>query len=320
MKDKIIHYIRAGYAGLSLLSAEEQRVEADVKAAAHDLDCHLHAWSPVTGMADVATGTAADCSDPLEALERIEELPEKSLVLLRDFHLFLEDGNQVLIRKLKEVLAHCRAHGKTLALCGVRYNLPPELEREVTVIEFALPDKEALAKALDGICTSANIEMPDGESRDRILHAAGGLSTLEAENVFALSIVETGAVTPAVLNREKAAILKKNGLLEILPVRETLQDIGGLDVLKDWLLKRKEAFGAPAREYGLPAPKGLLILGIPGTGKTATAKATASAFGLPLLRLDIGKVFSRAGRPVRVQPAVCNSDGRSNGPVRPDGG
>ena len=97
---------------------------------------------------------------------------------------------------------------------------------------------------------------------------------------------------PTVIAREKAQAVKKNGLLEIIETKESLESIGGLDVLKDWLLKRRNAFGKKARAYGLPVPKGLLIIGIPGTGKSLTAKATASVFGVPLLRLDAGRIFA----------------------------
>jgi len=114
---------------------------------------------------------------------------------------------------------------------------------------------------------------------------------MEAENALALSVVETGNVNPGIVAREKGNSLKKSGVLEIIENRETLDDIGGLDALKTWLLKRRDAFSARAREYGLPSPKGLLMVGIPGCGKSLTAKAAANALGRPLLKLDAGRLF-----------------------------
>src|SRR6185369_10130570 len=131
-----------------------------------------------------------------------------------------------------------------------------------------------------------------GEDRERILEAATGLTTIEAENAFALSYAQCKAVQPAVVAKEKAQAVKKNGLLEILDASENLDSIGGLEVLKTWLLKRKMAFSQRAIEYGLPTPKGLMILGIAGTGKSLTAKATAKVFGVPLLKLDVGRIFA----------------------------
>ena len=115
---------------------------------------------------------------------------------------------------------------------------------------------------------------------------------MEAENAFALSVVESKAINPDDRGREKAHAIKKNGLLEIIDTTESLDSIGGLDLLKEWLLQRKDAFSKRAVEYGLPTPKGVLILGIPGTGKSLTAKATSKIFGMPLLKLDAGRIFA----------------------------
>jgi len=170
--------------------------------------------------------------------------------------------------------------------------LPPELERELTVIEFALPGKEELGAVLGGIMESANIKNMENDQREKVIDAASGLTTIEAENAFALSVVQNKHVDPVIVAKEKAQAVKKNGLLELIETKETLDSIGGLDVLKEWLLKRRHAFSARAIEYGLPTPKGLLILGIAGTGKSLTAKATAKVFGVPLLKLDAGRIFA----------------------------
>lgn len=293
MKDKIINYIRAGYAGLFLVSPEEQRVEAELKTIAQEVGFKLYAWSTTTGLVDTDKGAARQANDPMEALLAIQELPEKTIVVLRDFHLFLTgDPNPVLLRQLKDTLQHAKTRNTPLIILGCRLCLPPELEREITVIDFTLPGKGELGRVLDGVLESASLtSMTEGE-REPVLDAASGLTTIEAENSFALSVAESKGIVPTIIAREKAQAVKKNGLLEIIETKESLDSIGGLDVLKDWLLKRRNAFGKQARAYGLPVPKGLLIIGIPGTGKSLTAKATASVFGVPLLRLDAGRIFA----------------------------
>lgn len=293
MRETIINYIRAGYAGIYILSAEEARVEAELKSIATSLKHGLHAWSVTEGMVDTKKGKVTQASEPVEALNAIKDLPDNSIVLLRDFHAFLEEANPVLVRCLKDVLRLAKTKGKTVIIVGCRQVLPPELEREVVVIEYKLPDKQALGVVLDAICDSGNATKLKGDKRDMVLDAASGLTTTEAENAFALSLVEHDKqVVPEIVAREKGLTVKKNGLLEIITVAETLNDIGGLDVLKDWLLKRRDAFSQRAIEYRLPSPKGLLIIGIAGTGKSLTAKVTANVFGWPLLKLDAGKIFA----------------------------
>ncbi|MBT3192502.1 MAG: AAA family ATPase [Verrucomicrobia bacterium] len=291
MRDKIVNYIRAGYPGIYIVSHEEQRVEAEIKSVADALEYRLFAWSTTAGLVDTADGQARQANDPLDAIEAVEELPENSLVLLRDFHAFLEDGNPVLVRALKDSLARCKTLGKCLIILGCRQVLPAELERELCVIHFTLPDKPQLGVVLDGICQSAGLPIAAGDDRDRILDAATGLTSAEAENAYALAVIECRNVDPAVVAREKALTVKKKGLLEIVEVQETLDDIGGLDLLKNWLVQRREAFGERAREYRLPSPKGVLLLGVPGTGKSLCAKASASVLQRPLIKLDMGALM-----------------------------
>jgi len=291
MKTKISNYLRAGNAGLYILSPEEQRVEADFKAIAEDLKYGLFFWSVVDGLVNSANGSITQAQEPLEVLQAIDELPEKSIVLLRDFHLFLEEANPVLLRKLKDALHLGKSKSKHLVIIGCRLCLPPELEREIVVVELALPPKQHIASALQGILESAALPPMSPDAHEAVLNAATGLTTIEAENAFALSVVETRTIVPEIVAREKAKALKKNGILEIIETHDSLISVGGLEVLKAWLIKRKDAFSRRALDYGLPAPKGLLILGVAGTGKSLTAKATANVFGVPLLKLDAGRLF-----------------------------
>jgi hypothetical protein len=291
MREQIVNYIRSGHAGLYIVSAEEARVDAELKAVAQSIEYDLFAWSVTGGLINTADGSVTQAQDPIAVLEAMGELPENTVVVLHDFHQFLEDGNPVLIRAIKDALAVGKTRGRCIVVLGCRQVLPPELQREMSVIHFTLPDKQQLSVVLDSICESASLPVLGGDNRDAVLEAATGLTTSEAENAMALSVVETGTVSSLVVAQEKAAGLKKNGLVEIVELRESLNDVGGLDQLKAWLLRRRDAFGARAIEYGLPTPKGLLMVGIPGCGKSLTAKATASVLGRPLLKLDAGRIF-----------------------------
>ena len=289
-------YLRAGYPGLAIVTAEESRAESEIAAACAANNRSLHAWSSSEGLVDISEGRVSQCPDPLDALQLIDGLfanrDPQVVVLVRDLQLHLDHSDPMLIRRIKDVLRVAKTNGHTLILLGCRLKLPAELDHEITRIDMALPEMAALGSVLDSIVNATEgLTAPNPELREAALQSALGLTTTEAENVFALSIVEAAEVSPAVIAREKANTLKKSGLIEIISANTGLNDIGGLENLKEWLQRRAGAFGNSAKAYGLPAPKGLLIVGIPGTGKSLTAKATAGAFGLPLLRLDMGRVF-----------------------------
>ncbi len=291
----MIPYLRAGYPGLILVTPEEARAEAELADACRQLRRQLHAWSSTDGLVDTVTGRATACPDPLEALMHIETLfrqeDPRHVVMLRDLQPHLDQNDPMLVRRLKDLLRLAKGTGHALVPTGCRVKLPPELEHEFAVIDLDLPDTTRLGEVLDGILQSADQQQPDSDLRESILHAALGLTTVEAENAFALSLVESGNIAPALVSREKARTLKRGGLVEVIDAKPGLDDIGGLDSLKRWLSQRRPAFGSAARDYGLPVPKGLLIVGIPGTGKSLTAKAAAGVLQLPLLRLDMGRVF-----------------------------
>ena len=268
-------------------------MESELKSVADTLEYSLCYWTPVSGLVNVTTKSATNAADPLEALDAISEAQEKTIFVLKDLHLYLDTANPnpVLVRKMKDVLVSAKATSKTIIILGCRIVLPPELEREITALDFSLPDKDQLGAVLNGILESAKLPPMDTDHRTKVLESAKGLTTIEAENAMALSVVEVKAVTSEIVAREKAQALRKGGILEVVEGRVNLDAVGGMDVLKSWLINRQQAFTERAAAYGLPTPKGLLILGIPGTGKSLTAKATASVFGIPLLRLDAGKLF-----------------------------
>ena len=301
MKERIEAYFKAGYPAVYIVSAEEQRVEDMVKSITQTVPVGKPVrnlvWSSVTGVIDLSGETPKfeDCRSPDEAVDLLIGLDEPAVLLLRDIHAYLgDDADPVLVRHFREALRTLKTDGtaaKMLLFCGPVLNLPPELEREMPVLDLPLPSKEELAGMVRTLCAHNNLPEPDADLMDRLVGAAGGLTSLEAENALAISVVQTGRPDPAVLAREKAQTLRKSGVLEIVDPGRSLDDVGGLDLLKGWIRKRRRAFGQAARDFGLPIPRGLLILGLPGCGKSMTARATASSLGVPLLRLDMGRIF-----------------------------
>ena len=170
--------------------------------------------------------------------------------------------------------------------------LPVELEKYVTLINIPLPTKFDLGKTLDDISRGLK-QKPTPEYRDKLIDAALGMTTMEASLAFSLAAVKDslGENSQKIVSDEKEQIIKKSGMLEFFPKNEDLKDVGGMEQLKKWLFQRHKAYEKKARDWGLKEPKGLLLLGVPGCGKSLIAKCIASNWSLPLLRLDIGKVF-----------------------------
>lgn len=292
MLNRITHYIKAGYPCLYLVSHEEQRIERTIAEAATATQRLLFAWDIVKGRHDIAAGTVEDIDDPLEILTSVQTMPENSLLLLRDFHLFLSTDFPAyahLVRRFKDACIQAKARGITLLILAPELKIPVDLTKLITPVEFALPDHAALDIVLRSIADSADIALPEDTSA--ILSSASGLTTMEAEDAFSLSVVENGQIAPEVVAREKSNAVKKNGLLTLVETQETMDKIGGLDILKEWIIKRRMAMSKEARDYGFPLPKGVLMVGIPGCGKSLTAKATAAGLGIPLLQLDCGNIF-----------------------------
>lgn len=218
-------------------------------------------------------------ADAMASLSEIEKLKETVVV-------FLNFGGQLkmppVLQRVRNFLATAKVVGVTLVFISVTNDIPPELEKEVVLIEYDFPTKEAIETILSNF---ANIEIK-GEAKKQIVDAALGLTQNEAENIMALSLVRNNMVldeeTVNMVKKEKAQAIKKLGVLE-LNEPEDLPKVGGLDVLKMWLWERGKAFTPEAREYGLPNPKGMLVFGIPGTGKSLIAKTIAKQWDMPLL-------------------------------------
>jgi len=294
--------VRARYPLVYLVTSEEQRLEAILADLAETHGKALLGWSIAKGFRRLGGSKTASAPDgarePLEALAAIEKLSEPSLVVLKDFHPYLADPG--VVRALRELAHALKSTFTTLVLLSPTLVIPPEIEKEVSVLDVPLPgyrDLLQLLKEIVGVVRQGNrakVELTKDDA-DQLIKAAQGLTLSEAENAFAKAIAHDGRLSrddvPLVLE-EKRQVIRKSGLLEYYPTEERLANVGGLDALKTWLGRRGAAFSEAARKFGLPEPKGLLLLGVQGCGKSLTAKAVAAQWGLPLLRLDMGRIFS----------------------------
>lgn len=287
--------IRARYPLIYVVSFEESRVDDEMSRITKDRKKELYKWSITKGLEMPDGSLLSDFKDPIKVLEYILQADVNGVFVMKDYHPYLNEP--VVVRKLRDVAHALKTSMKNVVFISPVLKIPMELEKEFSVIDYNLPGKEEISEIIKNI--SANIgdisklEISKNPTLfQKVTEAALGLTAEEAENVFAKSLVQTGDFDLKIILSEKEQIIRKSGVLEYCHVNENMQGVGGLDELKKWLNKRGKAFTPEAREFGLPEPRGILLLGIPGCGKSLTAKAISSMWQLPLLKLDVGKVFS----------------------------
>jgi SpoVK/Ycf46/Vps4 family AAA+-type ATPase len=310
-RDHLAQLLKARVPVLYIESYEEQRAVAEVVSTARDgalvrTPRSVWTWSATEGLLGPDGSARKGTTEPMDALTAILRLDESSVVIMRDLHPYLGSTDRVgdprVIRRLRDVAVAFKSGPvpRALVLVSPILRIPVELDRDVTIVDFPLPTEAEIRRVLDGLIatnsTSGRIQIKlDHLGRERFAKAAVGLTLHEAENAFARAIVNDGVLDLhdlPVVHEEKRQAVRKAGLLEFIDTDLDTSDVGGLETLKRWLAKRDGAWLAAAAEYGLPAPRGVLITGIPGCGKSLTAKAVAASWKLPLLRLDIGRVFS----------------------------
>lgn len=297
--------IRARYSLLYLVTSEEARAVEGLREVANRRRKKLYEWSVTTGLAPAgasiqsAAQRQSPTREPLAALDQVIDLVEPAIFVFKDLHPFLTRAHAPVVRRLKEITLQLKHSYKTVVVVSPVLEIPVELEKEAMALSLPLPDREELEELLGRIEREVGEMRPaetrlGAEERERLLQAARGLTLGEAENVLAKVLVkheELGSGSIREVLAEKQQIIRKNGLLEYCPPEETLAEVGGLKALKEWFRKRRAAFGREAQAFGLPAPRGVLLLGVQGCGKSLCAKAVASFWELPLLRFDMGRMF-----------------------------
>ena len=292
--DELALFLKARYPIIYINTVEEDRVEYVIrKNVKTNLNRSIYSWDFVDGYTNNPNNEGFARRNPLQALELVERLnPETPAVfLLKDFNRFLTDLS--ISRKLRNISRILKLQPKTIIIIGSDLTIPKELQDLITVIQFQLPLEEEINQELNRLVSSLNIQI-DSQLFENLTRACQGLSLERIRRVLSKIIATYKTIDEnsiAVLLSEKKQIIRQTEILEYSSVSEKIDNLGGLNNLKDWLKKRKTAFSIQASNYGLPTPRGLLLIGIQGTGKSLTAKAIANDWQLPLLKLDVGKLF-----------------------------
>ena len=293
--DQLDLLIRSRTPILWIRSLEEERVESLLEQAAQRLGNRpLLRWDFVDGLRGAPNREGEAARNPMAALAALDPLPtgQEAILLLRDFHRYCEDAG--VCRRLRNLAGTLRQSARTLVITAPNWQLPAELDDSITVLELPLPDALEISALLRSIAQACG-EPLEPAVLDQLSDACHGLSAQRVRQLAARALARRGRLSAddlAEVLEEKRQAIAKTELLEYCPTEATPADIGGLDALKHWLEQRRLAFSEEARRYGLPLPRGVLLVGPQGTGKSLTAKAIAHSWAMPLLRLDVGRLFA----------------------------
>ncbi|MGK7905611.1 MAG: AAA family ATPase [Synechococcus sp.] len=283
--------LRARYPVIYISTVEEERAEEAISEASEGRTVYL--WDFVTGYDLQGTDAGTAQRNPLQALEYVEKTDDRApaVFVLRDFHRFLNDIS--VARKLRNLGRKLRSKAKTIVILAPMLEVPADLGETITVLEFELPASSEIEGAIAQLLGPAQ-SLPVAE-RDGLVRACQGLTLGRIRQALGKAIAQSGSLSADAIDlvlEEKQQKIRQTQILEFYPASTEIADIGGLDNLKAWLMRRGSALTERARRYGLPQPRGLLLVGIQGTGKSLTAKAIAHHWHLPLLRLDMGRLFA----------------------------
>jgi hypothetical protein len=279
-------YLKAGYPAILVLTQEPHRAE---NALITD-GWQFYAWDCLQGIRQAGKPQVVDeIRDPVEAVGWLSNYQD-TVLLVHNLHLFLDIAE--VIQAIQNGVAKWKATGCSLVILSPMIQLKPELEKLLHLVTMPLPEEGELLSMQQELAKGVNLQNENGDAVDiaadeSTARAAKGLTEFEAETAFALSLVKKGRFSRRVITEVKAQMIQKSGLMEFWEPAD-IKEVGGLTNLKAYITKRAKAF-LPGNEH-LPRPKGILLCGVPGTGKSLSCKATASILGWPLIRLDISSL------------------------------
>ncbi|WP_017305798.1 AAA family ATPase [Spirulina subsalsa] len=311
--------MRSRYPLIYIVSVEEDPVEQLLRQVARQSipPRQVLFWDIVRGWND----NSSNRNSVMGALERIrrEDVAVASVFVLKDLHFILRypanPQNAPVVRELKNLAADLKRTRHTLILLSHILEVPTELAEEITVVDFPLPDSPEIIQLIDGVVAPERLKMSE-LAKEQLVKACQGLSRVRIQRVLAKALAAKEQVNETDIDgilEEKKQAIRQTGMLEFFTSQESLKSVGGLENLKQWVRMRKDAFSEEARRYGIPNPKGVLLVGIQGTGKSLSAKTIAHEWRLPLLRLDTGRLFgglvgeseSRVRQMIQISEAIA---------------
>lgn len=293
--NEFVLLLKARYPIIYIPTTEEERIEYLIRYCTKKYVArNYYAWDFVDGYKGNPNDIGFAARNPLEALDLPEKLTPESgaIFILKDYDNFFKDFS--IIRKLKNLSQNLKTQPKNIIIISNESNIPDSLKEYVTVLKFPLPNYAEITEELRRLTTTIQQEV-EKETLINIATACQGLSLERIRRVLSKIIAKYGEInksSPALILQEKQQIIQQTQLLEFCLTDKTVSDVGGLDNFKNWLKVRTGAFSPDAIKYGLPYPKGLLLVGVQGTGKSLAAKTIAHEWELPLLRLDFGRLFA----------------------------
>ncbi len=307
---KLSNLIRARFPYIYITTYEEERVTNLLKKIVKEpklvkVPREVYIWTQTNGLINDETEKPVPGTiTPSKALEFVEKCDKDAVFLFYDMHVNFGIHNRgcdyELVRRLRDLVSVLKTSQarKNVFFISPDLVIPDTLQKDITICNFPLPTLKEISAKLNSMITQNTKVKSDTltqEDKERLCKAALGLTLQEAENAFALAMVNDGTISIddlKIIMDEKMQVIKKTGILEFVSTNLSIDDIGGLENLKSWLKKRNNSWSENAKKYCIPAPKGVLITGVPGCGKSLTAKAMSAIWQLPLLRLDLGKIFS----------------------------
>ena len=287
--------VQARYPLLYLLTHEEERTLRGLGKLAETEGLALYEWRVSTGVSRAGQPIAPGTDELELALDTLADIDEPALFVLLDAHSELDRPS--VLRRIRDMEADLGKRKQALVVVSAVLTVPAELEKEITVEQVPLPGRDEIGRLLRVLCKKKRLKL-DPDLEEKYVQTALGMTEKEVKRAFAQVLLAGGqfdGTDLGVLVDAKCAAIRRTQYMEYLHDVNQMADVGGLENLKEWLRRRGLAFKQEARDFGLPEPKGVFLLGVQGCGKSLTAKACAGLFRIPLLRLDVGAVFQGAG-------------------------